>query len=214
MKSPLLAGLVVALFTLAACGSAAAPAPTAAPTARPSSGPDTTPRPTPTPVPGVGATDGTVVIDPGNGGGSGGGAGGAGGNTGGGIVFPIPPGPNIDPLVGAAKYLQPAASLINQHAVNVQLVRAVVANDGTATADLRWWSGVAPCSQLDSIKIERDDAAKTIRLKVIEGSGPGEVACIDIAQLSAAAVDLGKLAPGTWTISAEGDAPAIKLDVP
>jgi hypothetical protein len=209
MKSPLLAGIVVALFTLAACGSAAAPAPTVAPTAGPSSGPDTTPRPTPTPVPGVGATDGTLVIDPGNGGGSGG----AGGNTGGGIVFPIPPGPNIDPLVGAAKYLQPAAGLINQHAVNVQLVRAVVADDGTATADLRWWSGVAPCSQLDSIKIERDDAAKTIRLKVIEGSGPGEVACIDIAQLSAAAVDLGKLASGTWTMSAEGDAPAIKLDV-
>lgn len=209
MKSPLLAGIVVALFTLAACGSAAAPAPTVAPTAGPSSGPDTTPRPTPTPVPGVGATDGTLVIDPGNGGGSGG----AGGNTGGGIVFPIPPGPNIDPLVGAAKYLQPAAGLINQHAVNVQLVRAVVANDGTATADLRWWSGVAPCSQLDSIKIDRDDAAKTIRLKVIEGSGPGEVACIDIAQLSAAAVDLGKLASGTWTMSAEGDAPAIKLDV-
>ncbi len=216
MKSSLLAGVLVALFTLAACGSAAAPAPTVGPTSGPSSGPDTTPRPSPTPVPGIGVTDGTGMIDPGGGGGSGGGSGGTGtgGNTGGGIVFPIPPGPKIDPLVGAAKYLQPAAGLINQHVVNVQLVRALVANDGTATADLRWWSGVAPCNQLDSIKIERDDAATTIRLKVIEGSGPGEVACIDIAQLSAAAVDLGKLASGTWTISAEGDAPAIKLDVP
>ena len=204
MKSPVLSGALVALFTLAACGSAAAPSPTSAP--------EVTPRPTPTAVPGAGGTGGTGIIDPGTGIGSGGA--GSGGNTGGGIVFPFPPGPNIDPLVGAAKYLQPAAGLSNQHPVNVQLVRAAVRSDGVTTADLRWWSGVAPCSQLDSVKIEPDDAAKTIQLQVIEGSGPGNVACIDIAQLSATAVDLGKLASGTWTISAEGDAPAITLDVP
>ena len=48
---------------------------------------------------------------------------------------------------------------------------------------------------------------------MIEGSGPGDMACIDIAELQATAVDLGTLAAGTWTISAEGDAPAIKLEV-
>jgi hypothetical protein len=86
--------------------------------------------------------------------------------------------------------------------------------DGTATADLRWWSGVAPCSALDHVEIVTDDAAKTIHLKVIEGSAAADVACIDIAQLTATAVDLGKLASGAWTISAEGDAKPIPLDVP
>ena len=81
-------------------------------------------------------------------------------------------------------------------------------------ADLRWYSGVVPCNQLDRVEIERDDAAKTIHLTVIEGSGQGDVMCIEIAELHATAVDLGELASGTWTISAEGDAPAVKVDVP
>jgi hypothetical protein len=104
------------------------------------------------------------------------------------------------------------AGLINQHPVSVQLVRASADSAGV-TAELRWWSGVAPCSALDSVKVERDAIAKTIKLTVIEGSGQGDVACIDIAQLKATTVDLGKLATGTWTISAEGDAPAITLEV-
>lgn len=202
LKTRLLAAAFLAAIVVAACGNAAAPSPTA---------PSSTPRPTPTAVPG----------DPGNGGGGGttpGGGGGSdpgsGGNTGGGIVIPIPGDPNANPLLGNATYVTPAQGLLNLHAVNVQLVRAVVNDDRAATADLRWWSGVAPCSQLDSVQIERDETAKTIRLKVIEGSGGGQVACIDIAQLTATQVNLGTLASGTWTISADGDAPAIKLDIP
>jgi hypothetical protein len=191
-------------LSLAACGAAAAPSPSPGPTA--------TPRPTPTAVPGDGGNgDGTT--DPGSGGGSGGS-----GGTGGGVPFPgggFPGGgANDDPLFGNASYLQPAQGLVNLRTVNVQLVRAVVNADGTATVDLRWWSGIAPCSMLDHVENTRDDAARTIRLNVVEGSGPGDVACIEIAQLNATLVDLGKLASGTWTISAEGDAPAIPLDVP
>jgi hypothetical protein len=184
----------LAVITFAACGgAAAAPSPTP---------PDATPRPTPTAVPG----------DPGNGGGGGSDPG---SGTGGGIVMPGPGGgANDNPLFGNATYLKPAAGLVNQRIVNVQLVRAVLNADGTATADLRWWSGVAPCSALDHVEMVTDEAAKTIQLKVIEGSGAGDVACIDIAQLSATTVDLGKLAPGTWTISAEGDAKPIPLEVP
>jgi hypothetical protein len=193
---------LLVVFVLAACGGAAAPSPTP--------GAVSTPRPTPTAVPGDpgGGTGGT---DPGSGSGSG-----SGGNTGGGIVFPPLPGggANDNPLFGAATYLEPTKGLVNQRTVNVQLVRAIVNADGSATADLRWWSGVAPCSALDHVEIVTDEAAKTIQLKVIEGSGAGDVACIDIAQLSATAVDLGTLASGTWTISAAGDAPAIPLDVP
>lgn len=200
----LLTGLVL---TVAACaGSAPASSPS------PSPAPVGTARPTPTAVPG----------DPGSGGGGGGGTdpgtgggGGTGGNPGGGIIFPIPGGqdPDQDPLFGDATYVTPGADLVNQHPVNVQLLRALQQEDGTVIADLRWWSGVAPCSQLDHVGVATDAAARTIRFTVIEGAGKGDMACIEIAQLSATTVDLGTLAPGEWKLSAEGDAPAITLDV-
>lgn len=206
----LLAGAILVVFTLAACGSGAAPS--ATPGA--SQGTTSTPRPTPTPVVGDPGTGGGNGADPGTGGSGGSGGGSApGSGSGGGIVFPIPPKPNDNPLLGNAVYLVPAPNLVDQRTVNVQLVRAVVGDGGVVTADLRWWSGVAPCNQLDRVEIVQDDAAKTIRLKVIEGSGQGDMMCIEIAQLSATAVDLGMLAAGTWTISAEGDAPAITLEI-
>jgi hypothetical protein len=184
---------LIAVVVLAACSSAAAPSPSTTPG---------TPAPTPTAVPG----------DPGAGGGSGGTDPGSGG-TGGGIVIPVPGDPNSNPLFGKATYVTPAQGLLNLHSVNVQLVRAVVNDDGSTTVDLRWWSGVAPCSQLGAVQIARDDTAKTIRITVIEGSGGGQVACIDIAQLTATQVQLDALGSGSWTISAEGDAPAITLVV-
>jgi hypothetical protein len=200
LKPRLLAAALLAALTIAACGSAAAPSPTI---------PSSTPRATPTPVPGDPGNDGGGGTTPGGGGSDPG----SGGGSGGGIVIPIPGNPNNNPLLGNATYVTPAKGLLNLHPVNVQLVRAVVNADRVGTADLRWWSGVAPCSQLDSVQVERDDTARTIHFKVIEGSGPGQVACIDIAQLTATQLSF-PLTSGTWTISAEGDAPAIKLDVP
>jgi hypothetical protein len=170
------------LLALAGCAGAAVPSPTPAPT----------PRPTPTAVPGG------PSIDPG-----------AGVIGGPGIIVNDP---NGDPLLGQAKFVTPASGLINQHNVNVQLIRALADGQGVR-AEVRWWSGVEPCSVLDSIKVNRDEAARTIKLTVVEGSGPGDVACIDIAQLKAAVVNLGVLAAGTWTISAEGDAAPFKLQV-
>ena len=107
----------------------------------------------------------------------------------------------------------PAPNLNDPHPVSVQLVRGIVQADGTALVELRWWSGVAPCNQLDHVDIAKDDSAKTVHLTVVEGFGPRDIACIDIAELRATTVNLGTLAAGTWTISAEGDAPAIPLDV-
>ena len=160
--------------------------------AAPSPTPAPTPEPTPTAVPGPGGVGGGGVVAPP-----------------GGIVDP---GNGGDPILGKANLVSPVAGLINQHPVSVQLVRASADSAG-ATAELRWWSGVAPCSALDSVQVDKDEAAKTIKLTVIEGSGPGDVACIDTAELKATVVDLGVLAAGTWTISAEGDAPAITLEV-
>ena len=182
-----LPAVLLTILTVAACGAAAGPSPT----------PEATPAPTPTAVPGNGGTGGGAI--------------GGGGNAGGGGGI-VDPGPGVNPILGQATFVGPTAGLINQHPVSVQLVRAV-ADDQGATAELRWWSGVAPCNALDSVRIDKDEAARTIRLTVIEGSGRGDVACIDIAQLKATLVDLGKLAAGTWTISAEGDAPAIQLEV-
>ena len=204
----LLAGVLLVVFSLAACGGAAAPSPTPAPT------PAVTPKPTPTPVPG--STDGGngtgIGTDPGTGTGGGGSDPGQGG---GGIIIPgFPDDPNANPLFGDANYVQPGKDLANPHPVNVQLVRAVIDSDGIVTADLRWYSGVAPCNQLDHVDIVRDEAAKTIRFTVVEGFGKGDVMCIEIAELRATLVDLGRLASGTWTISAEGDAEAIQLEVP
>ena len=207
-------GALLVVFTIAACGGAAAPS------AAPSAAPLVTPKPTPTPVPGAsgnGTGNGNgsgIGTDPGTGTGGGGSDPGQGG---GGIVFPIPgiPGdPNANPLFGDANYIQPGRDLANPHPVSVQLLRAVVDAAGVVTADLRWYSGVAPCNQLDHVDIVKDDVAKTIRFTVVEGFGKGDVMCIEIAELRATLVDLGKLASGTWKLAAEGDAPAIELDVP
>lgn len=181
----LAAALLTTTLTLAACGAGAAP----------SSTPEATPQPTPTAVPGA--------VGPGGGSG-----GSSGSGIGGGIVDPGA----VDPILGQATNVVPKPGLVNQHPVSVALVRAVGDEVGV-TAELRWWSGVEPCSSLDSVQIDRDEAAHTIRLTVIEGSAPGDMACIDLAQLKATLVNLGKLAAGTWTITAEGDAPAFELAV-
>jgi hypothetical protein len=194
--------LATLAVSIAACaGTAGAPSPSAAPS---------TPQPTPTAVPGAGG------VDPGNGGGIGGGIGGGGstgsggsGIGGGGV---IPPGGGNDPLLGQATTVTPVAGLRDQRPVNVQLIRAVTDDQGVRV-ELRWWSGVAPCNALDSVKVDKDEGGKSIKLTVIEGSAPGDMACIDIAQLKATVVDLGKLAAGTWQIAAQGDAKPISVEV-
>lgn len=181
-------------LVLAGCGSASA---SAAPS-------PTTVAPTPTPVPGAGGVDG----------GSSSGAG-SGGSTGGGIVAPPgggvnPPCCKNDPILGQATFVVPQPGQQNVHPVNVQLARASV--DGQhVTVELRWWSGVAPCSVLDSVGIGHVDTAYTITAS--EGSSGQQVACVDIAQLKATVVDLGDLDPGTYTIKADGDAQPIEVIV-
>jgi hypothetical protein len=191
-------GLPLVLL-IAACGSATAPSPTR---------PAETPRATPTAVPGGGGEPGAT---PGSGGGAVGG--GAGGNTGSGVaVFPIPPLPGDNPLLGNATSVVPRPGRLDPHPVSVQLVRAAVGDDGVRV-ELRWWSGVEECYATDSVQVERDDPAKTIKLTVMEGSNGGDIACIDIAMLKTTVVDLGALGAGTWQISAEGDAPTIDVEI-
>jgi len=172
-------GLGATLLTLAACGTAAAPSPTP------------TPNVTPTPVPGA---SGSI--------------GGTGGSIGSGIFPPGNGGPGGDPNLGQAALVVPQPGQLDPHPVSVVLIRSVV--DGRhVTVELRWWSGVAPCTVLDSVKVERDGT--TITLTPMEGSSARDVACDMLAQLKATVVDLGDLEPGTYTLKAFGDPPAIEV---
>ena len=182
---------------IAACGAAAAPTPSPA-------GPTT--RPTPTAVPGDVAS-----VAPGDGG-SGGGGTDPGDGSGGGIVFPLPPDPGSDPFLGDATVVAPQKDAANPQPVNVGLVRAMVDDAGHVIVEARWWSGVEECHPLQSVKVDVDNDARAIKLTVLEGTVP-DMMCIEIAVLKATAVDVGALAPGTWTISAEGEARPIELEV-
>ena len=75
-----------------------------------------------------------------------------------------------------------------------------------------WWSGVEPCSVLAGVDVARD--GDTFTLTVREGSAAApDTMCIEIAQYKATIVDLGELDPGTYTISAFGDAAPVTVTV-
>ncbi|HEX8026738.1 MAG TPA: hypothetical protein VF484_11095 [Candidatus Limnocylindrales bacterium] len=190
MRHPLRVTSLAAIAVLfAACSAAAVPSPSPMPA------------PTPTPVPGgsgaTGGLPGGGVIGAPGGGGIGGGVVPGGGDPG-------------DPTLGQAQNVVPQPGTQDPHPVSVVRIRAAV--DGHhVVIELRWWSGVAPCSILDSVKVERDGT--TVTLTPMEGSGGGQVACIDIAQLKSTVVDLGDLDPGTYTIHASGNPEPTPIEV-
>ena len=143
-----------------------------------------------------------VSGDPGSaGGGQGGGARGGGGGA------PPPAGGIND---GAAVVV-PKPGRLDPHPVNAASLGVVV--DGVhVSVRLAWWSGVEPCYVLDSVDVKRE--GRTITLTIIEGHDPGDVACIEIAQLKATVVGLGDLEPGTYIIQAlPGDAASVTVDI-
>jgi hypothetical protein len=104
----------------------------------------------------------------------------------------------------------PKPGRLDVHPVGATAIEARV--DGRhVTVTLTWWSGVEPCNVLDSVDIAT--AGSTIRLTIREGADRRDVACIEIAMLKATVVDLGELAPGTYTISADGDASPVQVVV-
>lgn len=122
-----------------------------------------------------------------------------------------PDGGGAPPADGDAKIVTPQPGQIDVHPVSAETLLATV--DGRAVSvTIDWWSGVEPCSILDSIVVETGDAAFAITLR--EGRGPEDVACIAIAELHRTTVDLGELAPGTYTIrDGTGGAAAIEVTV-
>jgi len=115
-------------------------------------------------------------------------------------ALPNPPGTLVTPVAG----------LLGIHAVGASKLEPAVNGAGIAVR-ISWVSGVEPCSVLAGVTVARD--GNTFRLTVTEGSKGEGMACIEIAMFKAAIVDLGKVEPGTYTISAFGDAPAVTVDV-
>jgi hypothetical protein len=164
------------------------------------------PSPSPAPsgdqsVPGGGVVGGA----PGAGGGGAPGAGPIGGGpiSGGGGGGPVDP--------GQPSLVLPKPGQQNVHPVSIDKLSARV-EGRHVVLNARWWSGVEPCSVLDSVAARQD--GQTITVSVREGSSGANVACIDIAMLKATVIDLGDLAPGDYTIAADlGPAVAITVTV-
>lgn len=196
--------LVAVAVLIAGCASGG-PSATAQPT------PGATPAASaqgPTPVPG--STDAGAPVapapvapashDPISGGGSdpntGTGTGGSG------IVDPGEPEPTI---------VTPGAGLTGVHPVGAAKLDTAT-NGRDLAVRVSWWSGVAPCNVLAGVDVVRDGT--TFTLTVREGSAaPPDTACIEIAQYKATVVDLGELEPGTYTITAFGDAPPVTVTI-
>jgi hypothetical protein len=135
---------------------------------------------------------------------------------------PTSPPPSPDPSANApipvdpppddgAKVVVPRPGQLDVHPVSAETLRATVDGRSVEVA-VDWWTGVEPCTILDTIVVERGDGSFSITLH--EGRGPGEMACIAIAELHRTFIDLGELEPGTWTIrDATGGAPDIEVVV-
>jgi hypothetical protein len=79
----------------------------------------------------------------------------------------------------------------------------VGARGGSPYAVVRWWSGIPPCSVLRSVTVGVGEG--TVHLRLVEGSDDPDAACPELAVLKATRVDLGGLAPGTYTVMAGGE---------
>jgi ABC-type transport system substrate-binding protein len=116
-------------------------------------------------------------------------------------ISDVPGKPHIDPGPGGATLVTPKPGQLDIHPVSLDSIAASV--DGRhVVLTAFWWSGVEPCSTLDTIVVAQGVGTFTITLR--EGHGPGEVACIDLAQLKATHIDLGDLEPGTYTVADGG----------
>jgi hypothetical protein len=173
----LLAMAITAALAVGACSGTAAPAASASP------------EPSQSPV-----TSQPAASDPGGSGSA--------GDPGSGVgvdlpSFQVP----VDPGAGQPQLVVPKAGQANIHPVAPTALQASV-NGRHVLVKVTFYSGVEPCSILDSVKVER--SGTDIAISLFDGNGPGDVMCIEIAVLKATIVDLGELEPGTYRIASPG----------
>jgi hypothetical protein len=126
----------------------------------------------------------------------------------------VEPAPSDDPVLidPAGRIVVPKPGQLDVRAIPAQTLSAATAGRHV-TLTIDYTSGVEPCNILDSIVVAVDAQAFAVTLR--EGHGPQQdVVCIEIAESKRAVVDLGELAPGTYTISdTTGGAAPITLTV-
>jgi hypothetical protein len=123
------------------------------------------------------------------------------------------PSPSADPGGGGLqpRIVTPKPGQLDVHSIAIEQLAAAVTGRHVVV-EITYASGVEPCYVLDSIVVERGDHAFTITLR--QGHGPGDAVCIQLAEIVRSFVDLGELAPGTYTIRDSQDAaPAISVTV-
>jgi len=113
------------------------------------------------------------------------------GPGGSGIVIPAPSPTDV----------MPVANLKAVHDVRAGDLK-VTTQDGHLMATILWWSGPPPCSALAEVKVAQ--TGTTFALSVREGALQLGVACPALAMSKRTTVDLGQVAPGTYTVSATG----------
>ena len=136
---------------------------------------------------------GTLPPDTGVGGGGGGSDPGAG---------------NIDP--DGARIIVPRPGQLDVRPVAAESLKAII--DGRRlTIAVTWWSGIEPCTILDTVLVQKEEGGYAITLR--EGRGPEDVVCIAIAEQHRTFVEFpDDLAPGTYTIrDGAGGAPPIEV---
>jgi hypothetical protein len=121
--------------------------------------------------------------------------------------------PSVEPGGGGLqpRIVTPKPGQLDVHPIAAEQLAATVTGRNVVV-EITYASGVEPCYVLDSIVVERGEHAFTITLR--QGHGPGDAVCIQLAEILRSFVDLGELAPGTYTISdSQKGAPPISVTV-
>ncbi len=119
--------------------------------------------------------------------------------------------PGGDPGPGQPRVVVPQPGQLDVRPIPAQTLTAAVDGRRVVIA-VDYVSGVEPCYILDSIIVQRGPGTFAITLQ--QGHGPGDFACIEIAEMKRTLIALGDLEPGTYQVSdAVGGAVAITFTV-
>ncbi|TFG69174.1 MAG: hypothetical protein E4H24_01500 [Thermomicrobiales bacterium] len=113
---------------------------------------------------------------------------------------------------GAPRVVVPKPGQLDVQSISAQSFSATI--DGRhVVITVDYTSGVEPCYVLDSIAVSRTPGS--IEITLLEGHGPGNGVCREIAEYKRTLVDLGDLESGTYQISdSTGGANPISVTVP
>ena len=119
--------------------------------------------------------------------------------------------PGGGPGIGGGAPTIPQPGQLDVRPIAADTLEAQV-NGRRVVVTVHFTSGVEPCHVLDSVLVAKAPGSFAITLR--EGTGPGDVVCIQIAELKRVQVDLGELEPDTYTITdTTGGAAAIQVVV-